>query len=106
MTIIKTNPDVANMTSAERGRSMGYGGIWCDATFPEGMEPEIPDWKYESVDERDEEDRWYPWESEEVKEEKYQRGKKKYFIHGTHLYKLVNPNGILHPWMNGVDPIQ
>lgn len=34
-----------------------------------------------------------------------EKTKKKYFIDGDKLYKLVNPDGELFDWMDGNDPL-
>ena len=96
------------MTLAERGIVAGYGGIWNEIDYPEdykakkAAEPKKV-FKYEAVFDYDVEDmglndklQWLPREE----------AKKKYFVHGDTLYKLVNPEGELFSWMNGVDPIK
>ena len=96
------------MTMAERGIAAGYGGIWNEIDYPEdykakkAAEPKKV-FKYEAVFDYDVEDmglndklQWLP----------RKEAKKKYFVHGDTLYKLVNPEGELFSWMNGVDPIK
>lgn len=89
------------MTPEERGIAAGYGGIWHNI---EPLPVKKHTWKYEMVFDYDEEDK--VWDSKAMwffpdKE----KTKKKYFIDGDKLYKLVNPDGELFDWMDGNDPL-
>ena len=92
----------------EVGIEAGYVGIWHEIDYPEeykakkAAQPKKV-FKYEAVFARDVENMtlkdgifWVPSEESD----------KKYFVHGDTLYKLVNPEGELFGWMNGVAPIK
>ena len=94
------------MTQKESGISRGYGGIWNEIDYSEedkakkAAKPKKV-YKYEAVFERDAEDMTLDGIFYVPRKE----SKKKYFVHGDTLYKLVNPEGELFSWMNGVDPM-
>ena len=89
------------MTRAELGIARGYGGIWNDIEYTGPTV--IPNYKYDDRLDYDWED--MVWSSEEMRHVVSPEAQKKFFVHGGTLYKLVNPDGVLHPWMNGVDPL-
>lgn len=88
------------MTPAERGISNGYGGIWLN--IPSENPTPKRNYKYERV---------LDWDSEDLVLKNgiflvpSEEAKKKYFTHSDRLYKLVNPDGELFDWMNGIDPL-
>lgn len=86
------------MTNAERGIAAGYGGIWHNIE-PLPVKKHI--WKYERVFDYDIEDKVF----KDVFIVPSEEAKKKYFIHGDKLYKLVNPDGELFDWLKDKDPL-
>ena len=96
------------MTLAELGIVRGYGGIWHEIDYSEEQlaeEAKKPKkvYKYERVLDYDVEDKVL---KDGIFFVPSDEAKKKYFIDGDALYKLVNPDGELFDWMKGKDPLK